>query len=119
MATKHKQPKPTKGVTVRSKELLIEHGLTMPIDDLVAALQAEGYKPSSGSTGTLLADFRQSCRVLESMGRLKNLKVDLPDLQKEMAAVAKKAKAKGTSKKKAEKKVTTPEPALEGKTEAA
>jgi hypothetical protein len=63
------------GITIRAKELLIEHNLTIALDDLCAKLKAEGFRVSPGSIQTLASDFRQSCRVLGSMGKLKNLTV--------------------------------------------
>ena len=71
MATKRRKA----GVTIRAKELLIEHGLTIALDDLCAKLKAEGFRVSPGSIQTLTSDFRQSVRVLNSMGKIKNLTV--------------------------------------------
>lgn len=79
MTTKNKRrsrAKPTKGVTIRCKEVLIERGVYLPVDDLVAALEGEGYKPSRVLVTTLASDFRQSVRVLDSKGKLKGLEVD-------------------------------------------
>ena len=85
MATKRTtgpKPKPTEGITVRAKWLMIERGLTISIDDLCAKLETEGYKVSRGSIQTLMGDFRQSCRVLWRLDKLKGLSVDQPKADK-------------------------------------
>ena len=74
MATKRKA-KPTVGITTRSKEIIIQCQMNVTADDLVVKLEAEGYKPSRGSAGTLLADFKQSVRVLDAAGKIKSLTV--------------------------------------------
>ncbi len=90
--------KPTEGVTVRAKWLLIERGLNWPLDDLCKKLTAEGYTVSRSSMQTLTADFRQSCRVLFRLGKLKGIEI-------EEKAKAPKAEKPAPKKKKAAPKL--------------
>ena len=64
------------GVTIRAKELLIEHSLVIALEDLCGKLKAEGFRVSPGSIQTLMSDFKQSCRVLHSMGKLKGIRIE-------------------------------------------
>ena len=105
------KPKPAKGVTTRAKELMIEHGLTTSVETICELLTKEGYKPSRGSIGTLSGDFRQSVKVLNAMGRLKNLKVEPPKPKAEKAE--KKPKPKTTKRPKKAAKAADCEPTPE------
>lgn len=74
--TKSSKNKP--GVTTRVKLLLIEHGIDKSADELQTMLKDEGYRGIKlSSVTTIAADFRQSCRLLKSAGKLRGVK-DVP-----------------------------------------
>ena len=109
MATKSKRkPKAKIGITTRLKQLLIEHGLDLPTDDLVSMLRKAGYTPSRPSVMTIATDFRQSCRILWELNAFKKPLKGLthprpgPEVSKPKAKKPKKMEAKAEPEVKTE-----------------
>lgn len=64
---------PKVSVTIRAKELLIQHGITQTAEQVFGLLKAEGFNPSMQTLKVLCADFRQSVGVLSRAGKTKGI----------------------------------------------